>query len=442
MWRVSERGAVGLEKVGVMAVAALIAAAVILGVTRADVAGTVTCSVGQILTGAGECADGDPVTYGLRADADDDAPVEIADPQAVAGALDSIRDHLEGGWFGVRSGHLDSIRDTLADLNGAELDAVIAGMTDAELQHWVSELEDGWLGSGWDYDARRDLWSMIASKASLETLDRLSGFTDDLQPDFGDVGGDAAREDPQSVANQAEWTDIPHELFVADADDPNGALVKPTDLRQGAIGDCWLIATMGAVAQQQPHLIEDAITANDNGTYTVRLYDRDGNPVFVTVTPDLPGIDGNPVFVQNPDRDGPVELWPHLLEKAAAQLWGDYDDIESDWPSNAIVMLTGTDPQTYSQGVFRGPNPPSLSSLAATMNTGGLILLSTDNTDRTDLYSDGTLVQRHAYYVQSVDEAAGTVTIVNPWGLQSHPPITMSYEQFRDSFIRYDVAQP
>ncbi len=441
----SERGATGLEYAGILAAAAIVVAAIILGITRTDIPAAVSCEVGKILTSTGECAGGPPVTYGSGPGAGPGGgeSQEPVDQQAVDDALDSVRTELEGGFFGVRSGNLDEIRDTLSDLSGPELDAVIAGMSDDELEKWVNELEDGWLGSGWDYQARRDLWSMIVSKASTETLDRLASFTDDLQPDFRDVGGDGAREDPESVANQAEWTDIPHELFVTDADDPDGPAVKPTDLRQGAIGDCWLIATMGAIAQQQPGLIEDAITANDNGTYTVRLYTKDGDPVYVTVTPDLPGIDGAPVFVKNPSgRDGPAELWPHLLEKAAAQYRGTYGDIESDWPSEAITMLTGTDPQTYQGGLFSNPDPPSLSSLSATLNTGGLILLSTDNKDRTSLYSDGTIVQRHAYYVQSVDESNGTVTIVNPWGLQSYPPITMSYEDFRASFIRYDVAQP
>jgi hypothetical protein len=47
-------------------------------------------------------------------------------------------------------------------------------------------------------------------------------------------------------------------------------------------------------------------------------------------------------------------------------------------------------------------------------------------------------VQGHAYWVSDVDAAAGTVTIRNPWGY-SYDAITMTYAQFEDSFVRYDV---
>ena len=39
----------------------------------------------------------------------------------------------------------------------------------------------------------------------------------------------------------------------------------------------------------------------------------------------------------------------------------------------------------------------------------------------------------HAYYVQSVDTANGTVTVVNLWG-SAYAPITLSYADFQDSF--------
>jgi hypothetical protein len=274
---------------------------------------------------------------------------------------------------------------------------------------------------------------------------RLAGLTDEVQPDFASVGGDDARDDPASPVHDAAWTEVPHELFAEDPDDPDEPVVDPTDLNQGMIGDCWLIASLGAVAQANPDLVERNVRANPNGTYTVTLYD-DGEAVEVTVTPDLPAVDGDPLFVDNPGSsdagEDTYELWPHLVEKAAAQYYGDYTDLEGDWPSKALELLSGRDTSTYESDWFGwdDPDPPSAGDLADLMDSGGAVLVSTAHENRTSLYDDGTLVQGHAYYVQSVDEEAGTVTIVNPWGLESHPPITMDHDDFEESFIRYDTV--
>jgi hypothetical protein len=373
------------------------------------------------------------------------AASDPVDAETVSAAADLFEDKLDGGWNGVRSGELSDIAEMLAGLTGPELDAVIAAMSDDELRHWVDELDDGMLGSGWSRERRRELWNMIAAKASAETMRRLDQFTDEVQPEFDAVGGDDARDDPDSPVHDASYTQVPHELFAGDPEHPDEPAVDPTDLDQGMIGDCWLIASIGAVAQGNPELIERMIRANPNGTYTVTLHDGD-RAVDVTVTPDIPTVDGNPLFADNPSTsdagDGTYELWPQLLEKAAAQYYGDYEDLEGDWPSKALELLSGRDVQTHDDDWFGldDVDAPSASEMDDLLEGGGAVLVSTAHDNRTSLYDDGTIVQGHAYYVQDVDPDKGTVTIVNPWGLDSYPPITMTYDEFADSFIRYDTV--
>lgn len=81
-----------------------------------------------------------------------------------------------------------------------------------------------------------------------------------------------------------------------------------------------------------------------------------------------------------------------------------------------------------------------MGDIDALLDGGGAMLVSTAHDNRTSLYDDGTIVQGHASYVQQVDPDTGTVTIVNPWGLDSYPPITMTYDEFEASFIRYDTV--
>jgi hypothetical protein len=150
------------------------------------------------------------------ANAQDDRPA--ADKEHVTDALDELRDALDGGFSGVRGRDLGDAKDAIAGLNGAEIDALVADMSDEE----------------------------------LETA-------------FDEVGGDDARDNPQSPANASEYGEIPHQLVV------DG--ISASDVNQGLIGDCWYIASIMAVASAGPDLIERAITTNANGSYPVRIFD-------------------------------------------------------------------------------------------------------------------------------------------------------------------------
>ncbi len=403
------------------------------GVTSPPDAGTVSGQPPSTADPGGEASDTDADTAGTGDEAEANAPSVPFDQGNVDDGIDTFEDKLDGGWNGVRSGELGDIEDMLDDLSGTELDAVIADMSDAELAHWMDELDDGRWGSGWSRERRREMWSMIASKASPETMERLAEFTDEVQPAFDGVGGDDAG-DGTSPVDDAEYTEVPHELIVDGVD--------PHDVVQGSIGDCWLIASMAALANTNPDAITDLITANPNGTYTVTLYDGD-DAVHVTVTPDIPTVDGDPLFADNASGGDPYELWPHLLEKAAAQYYGDYTDIEGDWPSKALGLFTGTDIATHDDGFgfWDDMDAPSVDSVRDTLADGGAVLVSTAHDDRNDLYENDTIVQGHAYYVYEVRDD-GTVLLANPWGLDSYPPIELTPQEFADSFIRYDVANP
>ena len=48
-----------------------------------------------------------------------------------------------------------------------------------------------------------------------------------------------------------------------------------TNMFQGNLGDCYLIATLGALAKSNPSVIENMIIPNDDNTWTVRFYESD-----------------------------------------------------------------------------------------------------------------------------------------------------------------------
>ncbi len=138
---------------------------------------------------------------------------------------------------------------------------------------------------------------------------------------------------------------------------------KATDVAQGYLGDCYLMAAMGAVAAANPKAIKDLFSPQTPGspTYTVSLYVREGfggkfAKHSVTVDTNLP------TRIQDVQRHTPIyalmgqdladkkhPMWPALLEKAYAQLMGGYDVIgEGGPPERAMEALTGVASQSES----------------------------------------------------------------------------------------------
>lgn len=216
--------------------------------------------------------------------------------------------------------------------------------------------------------------------------------------------------------------------------------IEPDDVKQGALGDCWLISSMRGIAgtPEGAEMLADNITDNGDGTYDVTLY-RDGEPVVVTVTGEVPvGPDGEPVYANNDTSDR--ELWPLLFEKAMAQEFGgDYHDLDGDWPAKAIEAMTGNDVQTYDEGFLPWDDKdfPDAASMHDQLEDGGVMVASTNGDGEKS--SDGELVSNHAYTVTDVDPDTGEVTVQNPWGA-GYPPITMSHAEFEERFARLDVG--
>lgn len=432
----SERGQISAEYLGILAFVAAIAALVIglgpsIGSAVVDGIQDALCTVV-----GGDCGSAPDAELAEGESSDGEQMPLPADPALVDDALGNLRDELDGGFFGTRSGNLSAIEEILSGLSGPELDAVLADLSDDELDQLFDELDEGLFGSGWDEKRRRSFLNMIASKASPETIARLNEFTDELQPAFDEVGGDDAADDPNNPVADAEYGDVPHQLFLLGTEDV--VSIHPNDVDQGYIGDCWIMAAMTSVAQEHPEIIENMIHRNPNGTYTVTFHE-DGEPVEITVTPDVPlNEDGEPIFAEFPlagvDLFGSdYELWPAIIEKAYARYSGNYRDIEGGQAEDALEAMTGVESESYDMDEL------SIEQLADIHEGGGAITMSSlDDPDETDFYSNGELVTGHAYYVTEIDEEAGTVTIRNPWGYYIDP-ITLTLDEYRENFDRVGV---
>ena len=137
---------------------------------------------------------------------------------------------------------------------------------------------------------------------------------------------------------------------------------QTSDVAQGQIGDCWFMAALAETAQQDPSLIENMITANGNGTYSVALHTDDGvdyvtvNSQLATYFDDVTQFDGSGMEFSNSTNS----LWAPLIEKAAPQLSEQGVTTGLDFPparieyyeltgglEEGISLVTGQSYETY-----------------------------------------------------------------------------------------------
>jgi hypothetical protein len=198
------------------------------------------------------------------------------------------------------------------------------------------------------------------------------------------------------------------------------------DAEQGAVGDCWLIASLAEVAARDPQVIKSMFTYDgttvDNGAtvglYTVRFYTSSESAVYVKVDTELP--EGG-AYYDHPTNDmGTQALWVALAEKAYAEAnalgyvttgaggMDSYNAMNDGDPAWALQAITCYPATGYSI------NP---SNIAADWNAGRLIVLCTPNRP-----ASSYIVGDHCYAVVGYNAYAASgdpFEVFNPWGSNS-----------------------
>lgn len=200
----------------------------------------------------------------------------------------------------------------------------------------------------------------------------------------------------------------------------NGML-SYSQVNQGDVGDCYFVSALAGLAQQDPSLIQNMITVNSNGTYTVDFAGANGVRDYVTVNSDLAYLpsgyhyaSGSSMLFDNGGSSG--DLWSSIIEKAYVEFReqqsgvNSYSSISGGW-DNGLSDLTGQSVQDY---YTSGSSTAQQNSLLQTIQnalTNHEVVLMNDNSSNSALH----LVGDHMYDVLSVNVAAGTVTLDNPW---------------------------
>ncbi|MBM3965270.1 MAG: hypothetical protein FJ308_09425, partial [Planctomycetes bacterium] len=233
------------------------------------------------------------------------------------------------------------------------------------------------------------------------------------------------------------------------------------DAKQGQVGDCYFIASLVSIADENPDAIRNMFVDNFDGTYTVRFFGGNmgsflqngvitagfstgaGVADYVTVNRKLPtysngmlAYSGFGLSATNPA----TTLWIALAEKAYAQ-WNEtgktgrssatnsYASISGGWMSNSNAHVLGTNSTNYS---FISTNKQNM---ITALNSGRAVTLGTSGTA-----SLKGLVGGHAYTVVSYNPSTDAFTLHNPWGTAQ--PGALTWTELQQNCSSFCVADP
>jgi hypothetical protein len=200
------------------------------------------------------------------------------------------------------------------------------------------------------------------------------------------------------------------------------------DVAQGALGDCYYLATLASLAEVDPITIRERVVELGDGTYAVK-FARDGANVFVRVDADLPVWNDALAYA---DLGAGNSIWVAVMEKAFACFRtnvASYGAIEAGWMSEAASALGVGSTSTYSASSAKALT----SLLASALSTGKAVTYAT----APDVHP--RLVASHAYQVVAVvpNGSATNVVLRNPWAVDGTP----SVDGMNDGYVTVTAAQ-
>lgn len=199
------------------------------------------------------------------------------------------------------------------------------------------------------------------------------------------------------------------------------------DIDQDGVGDCYLMATIGAIAHADPQPIKDRISYDpQTGEFDVTLWDGEQwRHIPVTqadIDANIAAKGGSGVDTAGPTNPNRIAaLWPAVIESAYARMkepGKGFDAIERGLAPTAMEALTGND------GTWVIPATEWFTTQHIDTQITEALQSHQPVTMSTSLFT-GDLAATHVYAVEGITGTGSdaTVTLRNPWGADDGPAV-------------------
>ncbi|CAN9511430.1 unnamed protein product [Ophioblennius macclurei] len=198
-----------------------------------------------------------------------------------------------------------------------------------------------------------------------------------------------------------------------------------TDICQGQLGNCWLLAALSSLTLHPPLFVKvvppkQSLTNSYAGIFHFRFWQY-GEWVEVVVDDKLPVREGRLLFSYSHTRH---EFWSALVEKAYAKLMGSYGSLKGGNISEGMEDFTGG--IAYSLDVSSRSPRVLWRCLTAALSRGSLLscFIQAKNYLEISKVTEDGLIMGHAYAITDTDKvtkAGASEEILlfklrNPWG--------------------------
>lgn len=220
-----------------------------------------------------------------------------------------------------------------------------------------------------------------------------------------------ASNEPEVPATNREtlsWQEFSVVLF------PTAGIPSPADVNQHGVSDCCAVAVFASFAYIYPEFVKSIITDNGDKTYTVAMFDPQGNPVDVTVSSKF--LADRTGTIQSASGKNNVACWSTVLEKAIIKWNAVYQvnpDINGIGTEVVAPLFTGNGSSfAFDRGVL--DNDQLARAVRVSLQQGKIVV---GGFHPGDIPVDGTLtVSGHAYTLMHSTDKAALFTMRNPWG--------------------------